>query len=146
MQSGRFSYMSAKPKQKSRSLPSMVMILEPDVLVRASLAEYLHGCGFKVIEGQSSEEVFRVLDSDIKVDIVFAEARLAGDLTGLELAKRVRAQYPGIDVILTSGIANAADRAGDLCEEGPLDQPFHPQELLRRIHILKERRRTSQPS
>ncbi len=146
MQSGRFSYMSAKPKQKSRSLPSTVMILEPDVLVRASLAEYLRGCGFKVIEGQSSEEVFRVLDSDIKVDIVFAEARLAGDLTGLELAKRVRAQYSGIDVILTSGIANAADRAGDLCEEGPLEKPFHPQELLKRIHILKERRRTSLPS
>lgn len=138
--------MSAKPKQKSRSLPSTVMILEPDVLVRASLAEYLRGCGFKVIEGQSSEEVFRVLDSDIKVDIVFAEARLAGDLTGLELAKRVRAQYSGIDVILTSGIANAADRAGDLCEEGPLEKPFHPQELLKRIHILKERRRTSLPS
>ena len=121
------------------------MILEPDVLVRTSIAEYLRDCGFKVYEAQSSEHVFRVLESGTKIDIVFAEAQFAGDLTGLELAKRIRAQYPGIDVIMTTGIANAADRAGDLCEEGPLQKPFHPQELLRRIQILKERRRTAPP-
>ncbi len=121
------------------------MILEPDVLVRTSIAEYLRDCGFKVYEAQSSEHVFRVLESGTKIDIVFTEAQLAGDLTGLELAKRIRAQYAGIDVIMTTGIANAADRAGDLCEEGPLQKPFHPQELLRRIQILKERRRTAPP-
>jgi len=138
--------MPAKLKHASRVFPSTVMILEPDVLVRASIAEYLRDCGFKVIEGQTSEDAFRVLESGTKIDIVFAEARLAGDLTGLELAKRIRAEYPGIDVIMTAGIANAADRAGDLCEEGPLKKPFHPQELLRRIQILKERRRTALPS
>lgn len=141
--------MSAKPKPqpkpKSRVFPSTVMILEPDVLVRTSIAEYLRDCGFKVYEAQSSEHVFRVLESGTKIDIVFTEAQLAGDLTGLELAKRIRAQYAGIDVIMTTGIANAADRAGDLCEEGPLQKPFHPQELLRRIQILKERRRTAPP-
>jgi hypothetical protein len=46
-------------------------------------------------------------------------------------------------VILTSGVARAADKAGDLCDDGPLEKPYHPQEVVRRINLLRERRRTS---
>jgi hypothetical protein len=52
-------------------------------------------------------------------------------------------QAPSIDVILTSGVAKAAEKAGDLCDEGPLEKPYHPQEVVRRINILRERRRTA---
>jgi hypothetical protein len=46
-------------------------------------------------------------------------------------------------VILTSGVAKAADKAGDLCDEGPLAKPYHPQDVVRRINLLREGRRTS---
>jgi DNA-binding response OmpR family regulator len=61
----------------------------------------------------------------------------------LELARQIREKYPAIDVILTSGAARAAAKAGDLCDDGPLEKPYHPQEVLRRINVLRERRRTS---
>jgi hypothetical protein len=44
-------------------------------------------------------------------------------------------------VILTSGVAKAAAKAGELCDVGPLEKPYHPSEIIRRIGVLRERRR-----
>lgn len=94
------------------------MMVEPDILVRRALAEYLRACGYKVIEGVSAED-------------------------GFALASRLRETHPGVDVLLSFGIANAAEKAGDLCENGPLEKPYHPHEVIRRSNLLCERRRTS---
>lgn len=120
-----------------------IMVAEPDVLARMVLAEYLRDCGYNVIEAVSAEDVLAVLAADHKIDIVIAEVTLTGEVDGFTLAKEIRAAYQEVDVILTWGAANAAEKAGDLCEEGPLDKPYHPQELVRRINILRERRRAS---
>jgi two-component SAPR family response regulator len=95
-----------------------------------------------VIEADSIEDALRVLKSDAKVDVVLAEVSHLG-ATGFALSKQIRESYPTVDVILTSSVANCADKAGDLCDEGVLGKPYHPEELLRRIHILRERRRSA---
>ena len=64
-------------------------------------------------------------------------------MDGFGLAQWVREKHPNIDVSLTSGIDRAAEKAGDLCDEGPLEKPYHPQEVVRQINILLERRRTT---
>jgi DNA-binding NtrC family response regulator len=117
-----------------------IMVVEPDILVRWVLAEYLRDCGYKVVEGGCADDVFTVLRSDIRVHMVFAEVRLSGDSDGFALAKTTREMYPEVDVVLTSSVANAADKAGDLCAEGVLKKPYHPDEVIRRINILRDRR------
>jgi DNA-binding response OmpR family regulator len=117
-----------------------IMIVEPDILARMVLADYLRECGYKVVEGSCAEDVFLVLGSDVTVDLVFAEVRLSGDSDGFALAKKTREMFPGVDVILTSGVANAADKAGDLCAESVLAKPYHPDEVLRRISLLRDSR------
>ncbi len=124
--------------------PATIMLVEPDILARMALAEYLRECGYKVLEGVTAADVFSVLHAGLKIDVVLAEVSLPGDVDGFHLAQQVRDQFPETDVLLTSSPAKAADKAGDLCEDGPLDKPYHPQEVLRRIHILRERRRTAQ--
>jgi len=105
-----------------------------------------------------------VLESGQKIDVIFAEVQLSDgrsrprrlarsastplggrprSMDGFGLARWVRENHPDIDVILTSGIARAAEKAGDLCDEGPLEKPYHPQEVVRRINILLERRRAT---
>jgi hypothetical protein len=44
--------------------------------------------------------------------------QLSGSFDGFGLAQWVRQNRPGLDVILTSGIAKAAEKARDLCDEG----------------------------
>jgi DNA-binding response OmpR family regulator len=131
----------ASDQQRDDAPTSTILVVEPEILVRMVIASYLRECGYKVLEGVSAADVMAVLDSGHKVDAVFSEIRLNGELDGFELACWVREHHPGVDVILTTSAARAADRAGGLCEDGPLEKPYHPQEILRRINLLRERRR-----
>ncbi len=131
-----------KPSSDSPA-PGTILVVEPDILVRMVIADYLRGCGYKVLEGVTADDVKAVLGSGKQIDIIFAEVQLSGGMDGFGLAQWVRDNHSGIDVILTSGAAKAAEKAGDLCDDGPLAKPYHPQEVYRRIKILLERRRTA---
>jgi CheY-like chemotaxis protein len=120
-----------------------ILVVEPDILVRMVIADYLRDCGYKVIEGVNADDALAVLQAGRKIDVILAEVQVTGGIDGFELARQIREKYPAIDVILTSGAARAAAKAGDLCDDGPLEKPYHPQEVLRRINVLRERRRTS---
>jgi CheY-like chemotaxis protein len=120
-----------------------ILVVDPDILARMVIADYLRDCGYKVIEGVNADDALAVLQAARKIDVILAEVQLTGGIDGFELARQIREKYPAIDVILTSGAARAAAKAGDLCDDGPLEKPYHPQEVLRRINVLRERRRTS---
>ena len=123
--------------------PSTILIVEPDILIRMVIARYLRDCGYTVLEGVSAADAMTVLGSGQKIDVVFSEAQLCGEVDGFGLARWIREHCPDVDVILTTGARRAADKANDLCEEGPLEKPYHPQEIVRRINLLRERRRTA---
>jgi DNA-binding response OmpR family regulator len=135
--------MPSDDQNPGKITPSTILVVEPDILVRMTIADYLRDCGYKVFEGVTTEDVVTVLGSKQKIDIVFAEVQLSGGMDGFGLAQWVREKHPDIDVILTSGIAQAAETAGNLCDEGPLDKPYHPPDVVRRISLLLERRRTA---
>jgi CheY-like chemotaxis protein len=103
----------------------------------------LRDCGYRVVESVNADEVLAVLEAGTKIDVILTEVQLAGSIDGFGLAQQIRANHPDIDVILTSGVARAAAKAGDLCDDGPLAKPYHPREVVRRINFLRERRRTS---
>jgi DNA-binding response OmpR family regulator len=139
---------STDPASTASNTPSETLLfVEPDVLVRAPVAEYLRECGYRVIEANSIEAAQEILSTaDSRVDVVFAEVSHLGTAEGFAFAKTIRDRYPGIDVILTSSISHCASKAGDLCEEeAMLGKPYHSDELLRRIQILREKRRSSKP-
>jgi DNA-binding response OmpR family regulator len=123
--------------------PSTILVVEPDILVRMVIASYLRDCGYNVLEGVSAADVMAVLGSGQKIDVVFSEVQLYGEVDGFGLARWIREQYTDVDVILTTGVRRAADKASGLCEEGTLEKPYHPQEIVRRINFLRERRRTA---
>jgi DNA-binding NtrC family response regulator len=118
------------------------MVVEPDILVRMVIAEYLRDCGYKVIEGHTADCVLTVLGAQRKLDIVLAEVRIAGTMDGFALSQWLHQNHPHIDVILTSSAGRAAEKAGEICNKGPEDRPYHPDELLRQIHLLRERRKS----
>jgi CheY-like chemotaxis protein len=123
-----------------------IMVVEPEVLVRMVVAEYLRDCGYKVIEAMAAEDVWTVLDSGHHLDVVMTDAKLAGDGGGFSLASRIRQTHPDIDVILTSGIAGAAHESYELCQDGPIKKPYDPRDVEVRIRMLLERRRAASMS
>jgi DNA-binding response OmpR family regulator len=105
------------------------------------VADYLRECGYAVIEGVSADDARKVFQSGRQIDFVLTEVTLPGDSDGFALAKWIRDNYDNVDVVLTSGVQRSADKASDLCDDGPLQKPYEPQEIVRRINLLLERRR-----
>jgi DNA-binding response OmpR family regulator len=117
-----------------------ILVVEDEVLIRMLVAEYLRECGYQVFEAARVAEAKAVLDADTPVDLVFTDVNLASEENGFMLASWVRQHHPGTQVLLTSGIANATEKAGDLCESGPLlAKPYTPNVVLQRIQTLLRR-------
>lgn len=117
-----------------------ILVVDGDVLVRTTIAEYLRGCGFDVLEAASGEEALVVLQADAGIDVVFAELELPGDTDGFALSAWLRANRPAARIILTGSVARAAEAAARLCDDdGPLPKPYEPQTVLDRIRRLTGR-------
>jgi CheY-like chemotaxis protein len=115
----------------------VVLVVEDEVLIRMVISDYLRDCGYKVIEATSADEAMIILQQvDIAVDVVFSDVEMPGSMDGFQLSKWLRANRPGIDVILTGSVPRAADAAAELCDQGPLPKPYQPQTVVDRIKQL----------
>lgn len=120
------------------SQPRTILVVEDEVLVRLVIAEYLRECGYRVHEAASAEEALSVLQApEVAVDVVFSDVSMPGSMDGFGLARWIRSEKPGIQVILTSTVDRSAQVAGMLCEAGPLlEKPYEPVAVIDRIKQL----------
>ena len=118
-----------------------LLVIEPDVLIRMLIANFLRECGFKVIEGTEAADVWSAIANGLKIDVVFSEVVLPGKTDGFSLANLVRQKHPEIDVILTSSPEKAGEKSRQLCEDGPIGKPYHSADISARIRQLLARRR-----
>ncbi len=115
-----------------------ILVVEDEILVRVAIAEYLRECGYKVHEAVNAREAVTMLQSpEVAIDIVFSDVQMPGDMDGFGLARWIRTNKPGVQVILTSGVERSADIAASLCEAGPLlIKPYPSQDVVDRIRRL----------
>ncbi len=83
-----------------------ILIVEDDVLIRAAAAQYLRGAGFEVLEAVNVEQALELLRAG-PVQAVFADVKLPGPQSGLDLMRLVQSDFPGTKVLLTSGVVKA---------------------------------------
>jgi DNA-binding response OmpR family regulator len=114
-----------------------ILIIEEDGLIRTPLAEYLRECGYQVLEAVSAEEARQLLASDEwRVDIVLADARPL-DQSGFSVGAWIKREHPDVAVILVGTVAKAAEKAGELCDDGPaISKPYDYRIVLDRIRRL----------
>jgi CheY-like chemotaxis protein len=114
-----------------------VLVVEDEVLVRSTIAEYLRSCGYRVIEAVNADEALIVIRNlEIKVDIVFSDVEMPGTMDGFALASWIRKNRPELDVILAGSVTRAADSAEKLCDDGPLPKPYQAETVVRQIRRL----------
>ena len=80
-----------------------VLVVEDEILVRIMVAEELRDAGMRVIEAGSADEAMAHLRAGNRVDFVFTDIELPGSMNGLELARRLRADFPEVKLLMTSG-------------------------------------------
>jgi len=134
---------SARPDDTQPPAPYTVLVVEDEVLIRLALADYLRDCGFQVLEAASGDEAIEVLSARGEdVDLVFSDIQMPGKTDGFALAHWIRANKPGMRIMLTSGVGHAASKAENLCLDSPMIQkPYDHKALLAEIRRLQERAR-----
>ncbi|MGO4525791.1 response regulator [Microvirga sp. 2MCAF35] len=139
------STLSTNITADAESLLPTVLVVEDEVLIRLVIADYLRECGYRVHEAVNAEEAVAILQSpEVAVDVVFSDVEMHGTMDGFGLARWIRSNKPGTEVILTSGAERSADIAATLCEAGPLlKKPYPSTDVVDRIKQLTAKARRS---
>lgn len=114
-----------------------VLIAEDEMLVRMHAADVLVGHGFDVLEAGNAEQALGLLSAGSRVDVLFTDVNMPGDVDGIELARRVRARWPNTVILITSGReASGVDRS--LGRFVP--KPYDPDKVAQAIRLQMHRR------
>jgi len=97
-----------------------ILVLEDDDDVRITSVESLREIGYRVIEAHDGPSALRLLERQMRVDLLFSDVVLPGGLTGAQVAAQARAMRPGLRVLFTTGYARNA-----IIHQGRLDKGVH---------------------
>jgi CheY-like chemotaxis protein len=90
-------------------IPTSILLVEDEPLIRCGLAETLRDEGLHVIEAANADEAWELLESGAHVDIVFSDINMPGSIDGLGLARRIKGRHSHVPIILTSGKVSAQE-------------------------------------
>jgi CheY-like chemotaxis protein len=80
-----------------------VLLLEDDPLIRAATAEVLAVSGCLVIEAESAAEALACLNERHDIEVIVADVRLPGLVSGLEVCQLDIMVHPDLKIVFTSG-------------------------------------------
>lgn len=108
--------------------PSLnLLIVDDDALVLTTTAAMLEEAGHTVTSAYSGQEALKVLAYSEPFDVLVTDQGMP-NMTGQQLIQRVRAQFPGMPVILATGYAETPPGlAQDVIRLG---KPFMQEQLL----------------
>jgi signal transduction histidine kinase len=97
---------SAVPIALARTAQSrrgQVLLVEDDEEVSALTRELLASLGFSAIQVASAEAALGALANNRRIDVVLSDVMMAGGVSGIQLAREIRARRPDLPVLLTTG-------------------------------------------
>lgn len=80
----------------------IAIVVDDEPLIRMGAADIISDAGFYVLEAADAEEAYFHLDSHPSLRLIFTDIQMP-EISGIELAHHVKANWPHINVILTSG-------------------------------------------
>jgi DNA-binding response OmpR family regulator len=128
---------SVCPKAQSTLRQPCILVVEHEVLLRATTVEFLRLSGYLVIEAATGAEALLALASRDPPDVIFSDISLPGAIDGLALARWLSQSQPRVPVILTTGHGHLVREAAiTLVGDGLfLSKPYSPRELVHRIRF-----------
>ncbi len=86
-----------------------VLVVEDNPDVRTVAVAMLKQLGYGTTAVDTALAAFKLLESGCRFSLVFTDVVLPGETDGLVLARSVRARYPDIPIVLTTGYAKVID-------------------------------------
>jgi signal transduction histidine kinase len=117
-----------------------VLVVDDEPTVRMLICDVLQEYGYDVIEAGDSATGLKILQSDVKIDLLVSDVGLPGGMDGRQMADEARQSRPSLKVLFVTGYAeNAAVRDGKL-QPGMavLTKPFAVETLAAQVREMIE--------
>lgn len=124
----------AEPGLPDVSASGRVLLVDDDAAVRAATAQMLADLGYEVTQADSAAEALAMLEANETPDVLVTDHLMPG-MSGTELARQVRSQWPDLRLLIISGYADVDDIAPDLPRLG---KPFRRIELARALGLTDD--------
>src|SRR3546814_15036784 len=80
-----------------------VLLVEDDPDVRGFVASLLHDLGYVVLTAADGPAAWKILDTDMPIDLLFTDVVMPGGITGRKLAEEAKLRRPGLRTPFPSG-------------------------------------------
>ena len=129
---------AAEVQYPARELRATIMAVEPQSELRTTICEALAQANYRVLEATSASGALAYLVSDKSIQVILAESRLPGAVTGISLIRDARRIRPGIHAMLTCLADDAEPLEADTEDEGieVLTKPYQPSDVVHLIGAL----------
>jgi CheY-like chemotaxis protein len=121
-----------------------ILVVEDDEEVRATAADMLRDLGYKVLTAKDAASAVPILESGVKIDILFTDVVMPGPIRSPELVRKAKERIPNIAILFTSGYTENAIVHGGRLDPGVnlLTKPYSRQALAARIRDALKRSST----
>jgi PAS domain S-box-containing protein len=117
-----------------------VLVVDDEPTVRMLITDILEELGFTAIEAGDSAAGLKVLQSDVRIDLLVTDVGLPGGMNGRQMADAARVNRPDLKVLFITGYAeNAAVGNGQLAPGmAVMTKPFPMEAMAARIRSMIE--------
>ena len=117
-----------------------VLVVDDEPTVRMLVGDTLSELGYKGIEAADAASGLKVLESDVKIDLLITDVGLPGGMDGKELADKAREHRPDLKVLFITGYAENATISSGRLDPGMhlLSKPFPMDKLAMKIRTIIE--------
>nr|WP_137279103.1 PAS domain S-box protein [Pseudomonas rhizoryzae] len=117
-----------------------VLVVDDEPTVRMLVVEVLEELGYAALEAADASSGLRLLESDVRIDLLVSDVGLPGGMNGRQMADAARQRRPGLKVLFITGYAENAVIGNGHLEPGMhvMTKPFAMDALAIRIRDLIE--------
>jgi CheY-like chemotaxis protein len=115
-----------------------VLVVDDEPTVRMLMTEVLTDLHYTAVEAPDGAAALKVLQSDMRIDLLITDVGLPGGMNGRQLADAGRALRPDLKVLFVTGYAENAVVGNGHLEPGMhvLTKPFAMDELASRVSAI----------
>jgi signal transduction histidine kinase/ActR/RegA family two-component response regulator len=112
-----------------------VLVVEDNAQLRRAAVRQLTALGYTTFEAENAEAALPILAGEDRVDLLFSDVVMPGEMDGIDLAQQAAHLYPTLRVLVTSGFPDL--RGAEQRMTSPayqlLNKPYRYDELARAV-------------
>ena len=106
-----------------------ILVVDDEALIRMAMISIGEDAGYLVVEAANADEAITLLEHRQGIAAVLTDINMPGSMDGLQLSHVIRARWPRIGLVLTSGrsLAKPADMPAGVHF---IAKPYTPGEIV----------------